>query len=435
MTRRPHVLLLGMQFPPARGSGVYRIRGWANHLVRRGFDVTVLAADRAYWDDLAGVVDDELATTIDPRVRVEHVHIPHEHLQQDLRRMSWLHASFPRLYTKAHARLRQAIFPEVYAPLLPVFVAHGLRVHARHRVDLVLASGNPFTQYGAAYRLGRLLRRPFVVDYHDPWTLDLWKEADAFPPGHPAHTWERRIVEHACLVVTVNAPLVQWYRDRYPSVADRVRLVPNGIAEELVRQGQWRPRPPDEPLRYTFLGTIRADLPLAEFLDGWDLALKEPELRGATMGFHGYLGFFRQQAEVIRSRIESGAEGVSYRGAVSQTRIAEVFAESDVMAMLLTSSRYVTAGKGYDYMASGLPVVGVHDPRNHTREVFADYPLFFGVDAVTPDAIRDALVAAARAARAQTPGQHAAGQREALRHTWDRNMDAVGAEIGALARG
>jgi hypothetical protein len=29
----------GMRFPPARGSGVYRIRSWANHVVRNGFDV------------------------------------------------------------------------------------------------------------------------------------------------------------------------------------------------------------------------------------------------------------------------------------------------------------------------------------------------------------------------------------------------------------
>ena len=435
MTRKPHVLLLGMQFPPARGSGVYRIRSWANHLVRNGFDVTVLAADRQYWDDVTGELDPELASTVDPAVHVVEVDVPHEHLIQDLRRMSWAHANFPRIYLKTHTRLREKIFPEVYAPLLPTFVRKGLGVHARKRVDLVLATGNPYAQYGAAYELGRLLRRPYVVDYHDPWTLDLWKEEDAFPPGHAAFRWEKKIIDRAALVITVNDPLVEWYRQRYPQAAERVRLVENGLAPEVVGVPTWAPVPADRPLSVGFLGTIRNDLPLAEYLDGWQLARKEPELADAQMNFYGYLGFFRQQTEVIRARIEAGVDGVQYCGPVPQTRIAEMFSRTDVMAMLLTSSRFVTAGKGYDYMAAGRPVVGVHDPRNHTTEVFADYPLFYGAASVTPEAIRDALVAAARAARSQTQEQFEACRAEAMRHTWDATMAPVAQEMKGIIGG
>jgi hypothetical protein len=95
----------------------------------------------------------------------------------------------------------------------------------------------------------------------------------------------------------------------------------------------------------------------------------------------------------------------------------------------------MTAGKGYDYMAAGRPVVGVHDPRNHTTQVFRDYPLFFGTPQVTAEAVRDALVAAARAARAQTREQFEAARAQALRHTWDLNMEPVGAEVEAMVRG
>ncbi len=425
-----------MQFPPARGSGVYRIRSWANHFARRGYDVTVLAADRDYWLERSGVVDLELESTIDSRVKVVHVRVPREHLVHDVRKMSWAHANFPRAWVKTHKLLRDRIFPEVYAPLLPVFVARGLAVHARHRVDVVFASGNPYTQYGAAYRLGKLLRKPYVVDYHDPWTLNPLTEQDAFPADHPAFVWERRIVENAALTVTVNDPLGDWYRERYPAAGQRVRVVENGLAEEVVGQV---PPPSDEPdraqrpARVGFEGTIRSDLPLEEFLDGWALARKEPELAGASMDFFGYLGFFTQNEAGIRSRVEAGFEGVHYRGPVPQTALAQVYAGLDVLAMILPSSKYMTAGKGYDYMAAGRPVLGVHEPRNHTTEVFRDYPLFFGTPAVTPEAIRDALVASVRAARAQTPAQYEVCRAKALSHTWDLNMDAVGAEVGVLA--
>jgi glycosyltransferase involved in cell wall biosynthesis len=424
-----------MQFPPARGSGVYRIRGWANHFARRGWDVTVLAADREYWHLRSGVLDTELESTIDPRVNVVHVKVAREHLVNQVAQMSWAHANFPRLWNRVHREMRDAIFPEIYAPLLPQFVARGAAVHARHRVDLIFATGNPYAQYGAAYRLGQLLRRPYVVDYHDPWTMNPLTEDDVFAPGSPEMEWERRIIEHAALTVTVNEPLAHWYRTRYPKAADRVRVVENGLAEDVVGEVPWQPPDADRPARVGFVGTVRADLPLEEFLDGWALARKEPELANATMDFYGYLGFFTQNEAQIRQRLETGIEGVSYRGPVPQPRLAEVYAGLDVLAMLLPSSVYMTAGKGYDYMAAGRPVLGIHDPRNHTTEVFRDYPLFFGVPQVTPEAIRDAVVAAVRAARVETREQYEACRDKALRHTWDTHMAPVAAEVEELIHG
>lgn len=433
--RRPHVLLLGMQFPPARGSGVYRIRSWANHFVRRGCDVTVLAADREYWYERSGTVDEALERTVEPAVDIVHIEVPREHLRNDLRRMSWAHANFPKAWIRGHQALSRRIFPEVYATIIPPFVARGAAIHARKRVDVVFATGNPYAQYGAAYQLGRLLRRPYVVDYHDPWTMNPLTEADAFEPDHPAFAWERRIVENAALTVTVNEPLGDWYRERYPVAADRVRVVENGLAEEVVGDVGFSPRPAGEPLRFGYVGTVRSDLPIEEYLDGWALARKEPELAGATMDFYGYLGFFTQNEAAIRARLEAGVEGVSYRGPVPQTDLGRVYSGLDALAMLLPSSRYMTAGKGYDYMAAGRPVIGVHHPRNHTTEVFADYPLFFGTPEVDAAGVRDALVAAARAAREETEETYERCRAVALRHTWDLNMDPVGAEVEAMVRG
>lgn len=435
MTPQPHVLLLGMQFPPARGSGVYRIRSWANHFARRGWAVTVLAADREYWYQRSGVVDTELERTVDPRVKVVHVKVAREHLVNQIADMTWAHANFPRLWNKSHQKVREAIFPEVYAPILPQFVSRGMRIHARHRVDLVFATGNPYTQYGAAYYLGKALRRPYVVDYHDPWTLDPLTEADVYAPDDPQSIWERRIIENAALTVTVNDPLADWYRHRYPAAADRIRVVENGLAEDVMGEVPWAPVDPGRPARVGFVGTVRSDLPIEEFLDGWTLARKEPELAGATMDFYGYLGFFTQNEAQIRRRLEAGVDGVAYRGPVAQPKLASVYAELDVLAMLLPSSIYMTAGKGYDYMAAGRPVLGIHDPRNHTTAVFENYPLFFGVPKVGPEEIRDALVASVRAARAQTVDQYETCRSEALEHTWDKNMDPIGAEVEELIRG
>lgn len=434
--RRKHVLLLGMQFPPARGSGVYRLRAWAHHLVEEGYDVTVLCTSRDYWLRIAGSLDDELAARTDPRVRLVEVEIPHEHLIQDVRQMSWFHASFPKAFLELHRFIQSKLFPEVYAPLIPVYLAAALKVHRRHRIDIVLSSGNPYSLFAVAWLLGKLLRKPYVVDYHDPWTLDVLKEDDAFEEGHPAFTWERRIVEGAARIVTVNDPLCDWYRERYPKAADRVRLVPLGLAEDIVTEPSFSPVGDDRPLRFGFLGTVRHDLPIEEFLEGWLIALKAPVMQGATMQFYGYLGFFARHEEQIGRRILDGiTPGVTYEGPVSQTRIAEVFGGLDALAMLLPSSKYMTGGKGFDYMAAGRPVVGVHDPRNDTTSLFAGYPLFFGVKAVEPQAIAEAIVAAGQAARAETLEQFEACRAEALEHTWDIALAPVVREFDEIIDG
>jgi hypothetical protein len=49
--------------------------------------------------------------------------------------------------------------------------------------------------------------------------------------------------------------------------------------------------------------------------------------------------------------------------------------------------------------------------------------------------VRDAIVAAVRAARAQTREQYEACRAEALRHTWDLNTAPVEADLEGLIRG
>ena len=175
---------------------------------------------------------------------------------------------------------------------------------------------------------------------------------------------------------------------------------------------------------------------MEEFLEGWLIALKDPVMQGATMQFYGYLGFFARHEAQIGRRITDGlTAGVSYEGPVSQTMIPEVFGRLDALAMLIPSSRFMTAGKGFDYMASGRPVVGVHAPGNDTTSLFTHYPLFFGAAAVEPEAIAEAIVAAGRAARAETVEQFNVCRAEALRHTWDIAMAPVAQEFAEIIDG
>lgn len=431
---RPHCLLLSFHFPPSRGSGVYRIRAWANHLVDHGWDVTVVTVDPRFYDDITGSPDWGLLSTVDDRVKLAHFKFPYEYLRQDVREMSWTHASLGPAYLRFWQSFPQRFFPEIYGHALPLMVARGLSVAARSKVDLVLATGNPYTQLGAASVLAQLLRVPYAVDFHDSWTLDQFAEKDAFPRSHPAWTWERRIVTGAARTITVNEPLAEWYREEYPAVADRVRVVENGWEPKTLPDPGPAVTSPERPLRLGYVGTIRSDLPLEAFVAGWKQARRAVELKHATFSFYGYLGFFRWNRTAVSHLLEDPAHGLHYRGPVSQLELSDTYSQLDGLAMLTPSSRYVTAGKVYDYMASGRPVLGVHDERNDSTTAFTGYPGFVPVDGVSPDAIAAGLVALARVARTSTAADHEQRRAVALEHTWDAAIAPVSHELLELVR-
>ena len=432
MSRRPHCLLLAFHFPPGRGSGVYRIRAWTNYLVCNGWDVTVVTVDPIFYSDITGAADHALLESVDERVRLAYFRFPHEYLKQDVRKMSKLHAMLGPAYLKFWQSLPQKFFPEIYGHALPLMVARGLRAAVRHSVDLVLATGNPYAQLGAANVLASMLRIPYVVDFHDAWTLNQFTERDAFDRSHPAWAWERRIIEGAALTVTVNEPLADWYRGEYPRVADRIRVVENGWDPSTLTDPGPAQQVPLRPLRFGYVGTIRGDLPLEEFLAGWRIARSFPELSGATFNFYGYLGFFSWNSKGIASRLENPDDAVSYKGPVSQVDLASTYAELDVLAMLTPSSKYVTAGKVYDYMASGRVVLGVHDPRNHSTDAFDGYDGFIPVAVVEPNAIAGGLRAAAVAARATTAESHSQRREASFAHTWDAAIARVAEELRGI---
>ena len=426
MARRPRILLVAFHFPPGRGSAVFRNRAWANLLSAAGWDVTVLTTTREWYLQATGGVDDELAHTVSPDVDVVRVPFSPQRYRPELGTMSWLQANFTATYTRLTSEWPDRLFPERHALWYPAATAAGLGHVLRHgrRPDLVMATGNPFASYAVARALARTLRTPYVLDFHDAWTLDQYGEKDAFPPGHPAWAWEERVIRGAARVLTVNRPFRDWYAERYPWAADRMRIAENGWATDVMG-GMPAPVPvPDgRPLRFGYLGTIRHDLPLEVFAAGWRRAReRHPAMRDATFALHGHIGYFAKDADRISATLPIDLPGFDLAGPVGHLELAPAFEKLDVLVALLPSTRYLTSAKIYDYAAALRPIVGVHHPRNPTHEVVAGHPWWFPLADLTAGEVERALGEAATAARTIRAEDIAAARAVAARHTWEAHL-------------
>lgn len=403
---RPHLLLLALFFPPSRASGVFRPLAMANYFVTHGWDVTVLTVTQDFFDRVTGSRDDSLLDAVHPDVEVVRVPMPIEHLERDIRNFSPMRANFPRLHAKLFTRLSVL---DRYTTWYPNALREGLRRHAAHPADLILATGNPWTSFAVAASLHELTRVPYVIDYRDSWTLNQFTQEPAFPPGHSAYRWEPRLLAHAAAVVTVNEPMRRWYAERYPAIAGRTMVLENGYDAALLVDDMYRPPAPDHPLRFGYLGTLTDQYDNRAFWQGWQLAQADPLLAGATANIYGHIGFFGHVAASNSPALPGPTVSHAlYHGPVEKRDVARTYRDLDVLLFLVPDSIYVTSGKTYEYMSTGKPIVAVHSPDCAAADALRGYPLRATVADMTPEAIAEALVEGARLARSATREQYEA---------------------------
>lgn len=424
---RPHLLYVAWGFPPSRGSGVYRAWATANAFARNGWDVTVLTAPRETFTMSTGV-DESLERTIDPSIDVVRVPFHAAAFQSDLRKWSWARANAPELWNSLHARREHRVFPEgTYGGWRPALETAALNVHARKRIDLVLGSGNPHVDFTPGSALHESHGVPYVMDYRDAWQLDVFSGLRVTSANGPVAAWERRLIDDAMAVWFVNEPILRWHAELYPAAADRFRVVANGYdSAPGICDGSG-----EDGLVFGYLGTISSAVPIDRFIAGWRLARSRSDLlRRSRVEMWGHLNHVGTPNEAVaRQLAEFAGEDMTYRGPVPKEEVARVYSRFDVLLLMLGTGRYVTSGKVYEYAATGLPIVSVHDPGNAASDVLRDAPAWFPAADLGPEQIADALLAGAHAAVTRTPADRSAAREWATRFQRARQLGPQIAEL------
>lgn len=435
--RQPHVLYVAWGFPPCRGGGVYRALATANGFAQRGFRVTVLTATRDTFMRFTGA-DVSLERQIDPRVDVVRIPFDWPAMESDVRQWSALRALAPRVWRKVHNRRDLISFPEHgYGPWRRRLEHAALAIHALDPVDLVVATANPNVDFMAARALHARHGVPYVMDYRDAWMLDVFDGGLLHPEGSRVDHLERRLLEGASEVWFVNEPIRAWHQQRHPALARKMYVVSNGYDPEFAPEPQVDPAPAGRPLTFGYIGTASPKVPLEEFAEGWRLGrLRYCELADAKAELWGYLGFYSTPSPLLLQLVDRyAADGLSYRGPVPKTEVKMRYGTFDAALLILGTGRYVTSGKVFEYAASALPIVSVHDPGNAASEVLRDYPLWYPVTELTPEAIAAALGAAARAARHADRASREAAREFARRYARDLQLVPRIDALADLVRG
>ncbi|HEX5968213.1 MAG TPA: hypothetical protein VFY88_07055 [Intrasporangium sp.] len=397
MSTRPHLLYLAWGFPPAAKSCVYRKLATANSFVRAGWDVTVVTLTEDAWIREQGL-DRSLLDLVDPRIRVVRLPLSREDIETNIRCFSEDRALRPRAWLKNHYGENVNHFPEAtFGGWRDELVASVRGIYDERPADLLLTSGMPYTFFAPALDLYDRNGLPYVLDYRDAWAIDILRDRPAFRPDSPAARFEARLIAHATEAWFVNGAIRDAYAVLYPDSAQHFHVVRNGSDVAIgTDKIPMRQPGPDEPLTFGYLGTVSFSATLTRAVcEGWRIAREANDvLRRSRLEFRGHMGVGANRgASSQAATIAEYAEyGISYGGPVAKADTAAVYEAWDALLLILPGGRYVTSGKVYDYVSTGLPIMSVHEWEHAAAEIMSDYPLWVRNDGVEAEDVAEALL-------------------------------------------
>jgi glycosyltransferase involved in cell wall biosynthesis len=414
----PHLLYLAWGFPPAAKSCAYRMLATANSFARHGWDVTVVTLTHDAWLREHGL-DESLLALVDERIETVRLPLYRDDLETDIRTYGRFRAQRPAQWRKWTRRRDQVKFPEpVFGPWRDELTAAAEEVHAGKPADLVLASAAPYTFFAPALALHRRHGVPFVLDYRDAWALDIINDTEAFGPTSRRGRIEKQLMDRAHEAWFVNSPIRDWYAERYPSHADSFHVVRNG-SDVAVGTSMIPLRVPDpaDGLTFGYLGTVSfAPDRTRALCEGWRIASERDELVGRSrLEFRGHIGAGSARGANAHARIMAQFEkwGVSFGGPVAKAETAELYSRWDALLLALVGGPYVTSGKVFDYVSTGLPVMSAHETEHAAAEILRDYPLWVRNAGLDPESLADAFVKTAHLAVTATEEDRLRARRHA----------------------
>lgn len=403
----PHVALVSWGFPPFRGSGTFRPLAVANALARAGVRVTVLAAARETFLVHYGA-DPALESQIDAGVDVLRIPWYPESRWPLVNDWGPVRAADPRRHV---ADLNKVVptFPEkVYDTWLPRITDALESLHQRDPLSLLIATGSPYGDLEAAVTVGTAHDIPVVLDDRDSFLADVFT-GDPHPLFEARVPFAQRWFAAAREVWFVNPPIAAWHRQRFPQFADRFHVVENGWDPGAVATDTIPPTP-GEAVRMGYVGLIPSNFPMTTVLAAWEQVRSSTDIP-LELQFTGPLGYevdspkWRHMAELV-----AAAPGVSWRGHLSRSELAGVYAELDALLLAKEGGAMVTGGKTYEYAATGLPIAGLIDPGSDAVRVLSAYPRLHLTESLTDEAAATALAAAIDDARTGGAERLAAAQ-------------------------
>jgi len=244
MDHHRSVLLISRWFPPEVSVGGDRPAGLAKHLARSGWQVTVVSAgpapDAAVDPGRLVPAEVEVLRPASPDLPRLVNGLMFWRVPQEQRKRARARAQAEQMGPGESSTLRRIIdwlswwlqVPDGYTGWLLPAIRAGIGAARRHRPDVIFSTGPVWTAHLVGLILSRLLRRPWVADFRDPWSDSAFREVPYASHRSVTRLLERLVVLRAARVTCAWDGIRKHLMAHYPHKGCDMGTVLNGFDPE-----------------------------------------------------------------------------------------------------------------------------------------------------------------------------------------------------------
>jgi glycosyltransferase involved in cell wall biosynthesis len=341
------VLILAYDFPPYVSVGGLRPHSWFKYF--KEFDVEPTVITRQ-WGNAYGNHLDFIAPGWSKECVIE------ESSQGTIIRTPYKPNLSNRILLrygeKRFSRLRKVI--SAYFEVLQFFFLIGPKKEIykaaksyldQHKVDVIIATGEPFVLFHYARKLGATYQIPWIADYRDPWTNNNTRQQSNVLYWINK-MFEKNIVATAKSIQTVS----NFTANQIKEITNRkdIIILPNGYDDELLKEHE-RESHKSNILRIAFGGRIYPWHPINEFLEGMCESIKSNVNIRLEINFFG-VNLSDEQKHSFKTNYRLLSDKLHFHDAIPNHEYQNALRNHHVL--LLFNDYTILGTKIFDYLAA-----------------------------------------------------------------------------------
>lgn len=367
MKRSKQVLWLSYYAPPMGGSGVQRPVKFAKYLAKNGWNVHwVCPEEGSYPYRDKGLMQDLDSERI-------HLYRVGGGTPQHSIFGRWIQSMYYALPWKLAARLNSWLyFPDNKVGWTHEAHDKALELISTHQIPLLFVTAPPFSSFSLATSLAEETGAKLVLDLRDDWLENQFHQYATTSRRAQMAELEQRVCSKADAITVINEYTKASLAKRHPTLAERMRVIPNGFDPEdgfaPVSQSR-RQHSETDPSTWVYNGLFYRQQNPKDVLKGFVQYVHDrPESR---------IKFVIQGDDGKRYRrvVQQAQDRFEWKGYLSHEASLHGLMQADVLWLHLSAMQHidrVTPGKLFEYMGTGKPIFATI-PEGVTAEMLRQY--------------------------------------------------------------
>ena len=372
----PKLLLISPFFPPSAASGSFRMLGFARHLPKYNWSVSVVACGPLPWES----EDQELLGSVPPQTQVQYVEFP---LQR-------AHSFWPLVLQKLR------VVRGMYYWNRPALRACRKAIE-QERPDAVMTSGPPHSVHLIGQKLQRQYGLPWVADFRDPWCS--WGQEQHYGRkwGGLGKIGERKVFQRADVLIANTPIMADVFREVFPSSAGRIVAIPNGYDPVEIEELPAKDRE-NNFLTLLYAGVIYVGRDPRPVVEALRMISEEQTLNGKQLVLR-LIGKCHDAQLQHDFQSRGLSRWVKMEDQVSHREATQAARSADLLVLLDSPGRRIgVPAKLYEYLGARRPILALAEQGSDTDLMQQSGLPYRVVHDWNAKALRDAIVGLSREA-------------------------------------